>query len=125
MTNSSPVILIAEDEKDLLELYTESLEMFGMKVYGALDGATAWAKFNDLDGKVDLVISDIFMPKMNGVQLMTHIKEHDASIPVFLITGYAHLHTLVEECNYEPDEYLEKPFNLPILLEKINSLINS
>lgn len=116
-------LLIAEDEPDLLDLYTQGFQMFGAEVQGAPDGLKAWELFQELSGEIDLVISDIFMPGMNGAQLMDKIKSHSPDIPVFLITGYAHLRRLVEESEHEPDAYLEKPFDLAELYERIRELI--
>jgi two-component system OmpR family response regulator len=118
-----PVVLVAEDEPDLLFLFQQGLEMIGADVLSAEDGEKAWALFLDRDGKIDLVISDIFMPGINGVQLMGKIKSHSPDVPVFLITGYAHLHTLVEESSAKPDAYLEKPFNLADLFKLIKKLV--
>jgi two-component system cell cycle sensor histidine kinase/response regulator CckA len=116
-------MLIAEDEPDLLYLFQQGLEMIGATVLTAPDGEKAWELFEEQGGKIDLVISDIFMPGMNGVQLMTKVKNKHPDVPVFLITGYAHLRTLVEESNHKPDAYLEKPFNLPDLFRLIKKLV--
>ena len=116
-------LLIAEDEPDLLDLYTQGFEMFGAKVYAASDGVKAWNLFQEIDGQVDVVISDIFMPGMNGAQLMDRIKEHSPDTPVCLITGYAHLRRLVEESKHSPDAFLEKPFDMSDLFQQIRDLI--
>lgn len=121
--SDKPTMLIAEDEPDLLYLFQQGLEMIGAEVLTAPDGQSAWEIFQKRKGKIDLVISDIFMPGLNGVQLMSKVKAHSENIPVFLITGYAHLRTLVEESNHKPDAYLEKPFNLPELFKLIKKLV--
>ena len=118
-------MLVAEDEPDLLFLFQQGLEMIGAEVLTAENGEKAWSIFSEREGKIDLVISDIFMPGLNGVQLMNKVKEHSPDVPVFLITGYAHLHTLVEESNSKPDAYLEKPFNLPDLFALIQKLVHA
>ena len=97
--------------------------MIGAIVLKAEDGERAWEVFQQNEEKVNLVISDIFMPGMNGVQLMNKIKDRKPEIPVFLVTGYAHLRTLVEESAYEPDAYLEKPFNLRDLFSRVRQAL--
>lgn len=97
--------------------------MIGATVLKAEDGERAWDVFQSNADAVDLVISDIFMPGMNGVQLMNKIKDHSPKLPVFLVTGYAHLRTLVEESAYEPDAYLEKPFNLRDLFSRVKQAL--
>lgn len=123
MESKKPTVLIAEDEPDLLDLYRQGLEMIGAIVLKAEDGERAWDVFQSNADAVDLVISDIFMPGMNGVQLMNKIKDHSPKLPVFLVTGYAHLRTLVEESAYEPDAYLEKPFNLRDLFSRVKQAL--
>ncbi|MCB2198343.1 response regulator [bacterium] len=123
MESRKPTVLIAEDEPDLLDLYRQGLEMIGATVLKAEDGERAWDVFQSNADAVDLVISDIFMPGMNGVQLMNKIKDHSPKLPVFLVTGYAHLRTLVEESAYEPDAYLEKPFNLRDLFSRVKQAL--
>jgi len=118
-----PIVLIAEDEPDLLDLYRQGLEMLGAVVLKAEDGDSAWSLFQQNGDTIDLVISDIFMPGINGVQLMNRIKEKNPGLPVFLVTGYAHLRTLVEESAYEPDAYLEKPFNLRDLFRRVKQAL--
>ncbi|GBE30220.1 MAG TPA: response regulator [Bacteroidetes bacterium] len=123
MSTEKLSLLIAEDEPDLLDLYTQGFQMFGAEVHGAPDGLQAWEKFQEISSEIDLVISDIFMPGMNGAQLMDKIKDHSPNVPVFLITGYAHLRRLVEESEHEPDAFLEKPFDLAELFQRIRELI--
>lgn len=123
MAKEKPTVLIAEDEPDLLDLYRQGLEMIGATVVKAEDGEKAWEAFQSHEADIDLVISDIFMPGMNGVQLMNKIKDRNESLPVFLVTGYAHLRTLVEESAYEPDAYLEKPFNLRDLFKRVKEAL--
>ena len=123
MGNRKPTVLIAEDEPDLLDLYRQGLEMIGARVLKAEDGEKAWEVFQENKDDVDLVLSDIFMPGMNGVQLMNKIKDIHSTLPVILVTGYAHLRTLVEESAYEPDAYLEKPFNLRDLFRSVKNAL--
>ncbi len=114
-------ILIVDDEKDLLDLYRQSLEMFGVNVLCASDGQIAWEIYEEKKDIIKLVITDIFMPQMNGVELLDKIKTSNSEIPVILITGYGHLKTLVEESSFVPDGYLEKPFSLPALFKVVSN----
>ena len=69
-----------------------------------------WALYQKV--KPALTISDIYMPKMNGVQLLASIKKHDKTAKVILITGYARFRAMLETCPYQPDGFLQKPFDI-------------
>jgi two-component system, NtrC family, phosphoglycerate transport system response regulator PgtA len=123
VVSEKSTILIVDDENDLLDLYRQSLEMFDVNVLCASDGVMAWSMFKKNIKSINLVISDIFMPQMNGVELLDKIKTADSKLPVILITGYGHLKTLVEESSFAPDGYLEKPFSLPDLFKVVSNFL--
>ena len=83
---SSQTILIAEDSKYILKIITGKLEKAGYKVRTASDGLIAWEtlnsiisgdNFNDINDHINIIISDIEMPQMDGLHLVKNIKDHD------------------------------------------------
>ena len=119
-----PVILIVDDEPDLLDLLAEGLKLVGAEVVRAINGMEGWQIFNGHKKRIDLVICDIYMPEMNGVQLLGKIKQADPELPFILITGYIHLHTLVEESKWKPNGYLEKPFCMYDLYQLVSKHVS-
>ena len=126
MNNASPEIkaLMVDDESSLLDILGDIARIVGVTPILALDGETALKLFKKENP--DIVISDIHMPKLNGIELMKRIKKIDPDKPVILITGYSHYKKLVESSNVKPDGYLEKPFNIQqvinLLLENFPQL---
>ena len=115
---------MVDDESSLLDILGDIARIVGVTPILALDGETALKLFKKENP--DIVISDIHMPKLNGIELMKRIKKIDPDKPVILITGYSHYKKLVDSSNVKPDGYLEKPFNIQqvmnLLLENFPQL---
>ncbi len=122
---NSTTLMVVEDEEDLRELFAEGLSLFGVEVIQARDGQEGWELFQANADTVDAVITDIFMPRMNGIELLNHIKEQSPGTPVMVVTGYAHRHRveLGEECLSPPDAFLEKPFHFDKLVQALTRMI--
>lgn len=115
---SGTKVLIADDEPAQLEHLQKIAEMLGLEVITASDGEQAWEYF-----KVDspaLVISDIYMPHMNGLELMNKIKEVNEACPVILITGYSHY----KNDAIRADGWVTKPIKVKVLVEMILRSLN-
>lgn len=99
-------ILIIEDEEPISELVKINLNMAGYEVIQAMDGEEGLKILNE--GKVDLVILDIMLPKIDGYTLMPHILQKD--IPVIVLTAKDSLRDKVVGLNMGADDYITKPF---------------
>ena len=117
-------VLVVEDEPALRRLISVSLEKRGYAVFAAEDGTEAIRIIENNAGKIDLVVSDIMMPKLNGLELMKRAALLRPGMQFLLISGYMEDITGQAE-NLPPDAgYLEKPF-LPIeLARKVRALLN-
>lgn len=118
---SGAKILVADDEPIIREHLKKIGEMLGFKVHTAADGSDAWESYKMLFP--DLVVLDIYMPKMNGLTVMNKIKEKDDSCPVLLITGYSHYKQLVQNNQIKPDGFVAKPFSVQTIVNEILKLI--
>lgn len=118
-------ILLADDEDLLREGVREILETSGYTVIEARDGQEALAQFQA--SKVDLVITDVVMPNMDGVDFVTQLREHNADLPVLTISGGSRVvsarfgldSALLSGANAS----LTKPFTAKQLLEKVSQLL--
>jgi PAS domain S-box-containing protein len=122
--SGTETVLVAEDDPALRKLISVSLEKHGYAVFAVEDGTEAMRLIENNAGKIDLVVSDIMMPKMNGLELRKKAILLRPEMRFLLISGY------VEDIpgqaeNLPPDaDYLEKPF-LPIeLARKVRALLN-
>ena len=105
---SQEVILVVEDDADLRSALCDTLSLAGYITETADNGATAL----DLLGRkeIDMVITDIQMPEMDGHALLKQIKTQSPDIPVMLMTAYGSIQMAVEAMRDGAVDYLSKPF---------------
>jgi DNA-binding NtrC family response regulator len=103
-------ILIADDDLSMRMALAESLESCGFEVETAENGADALKKFQQ--GKFEVVITDMRMPKMTGMDVLRGVKKISPQIPVILITAYGTIKTAVEAMKEGASEFIMKPFSL-------------
>ncbi len=103
-------ILIIDDEEDILEMLSDVIQKWGYLPIVARDGADALEKFNEVP--VDLVLSDIRMPKIDGLTLLERIKKINPQTVVILLTGYPSVESAVRAMKDGAFDYLTKPINL-------------
>ncbi|WAC13014.1 hybrid sensor histidine kinase/response regulator transcription factor [Dyadobacter pollutisoli] len=117
-------ILIVEDNTDLRR-YLSSLFQDLYEVFLSPDGSDGWAKATEI--LPDLIISDVNMPEMNGLDLSKKIKQNlkTTHIPVILLTARAAAVQELEGLETGADDYIVKPFNEDILKAKINTLLHN
>jgi EAL domain-containing protein (putative c-di-GMP-specific phosphodiesterase class I) len=110
-------VLVVDDERDLLDVFGAMLTDAGWQVDTAPDGRQA---LNLVDGnRYEVVLSDIDMPAMNGVQLLREIRGRDLDVPVLLITGHPRVDTAVEALEHGALRYLRKPIRERDLLSAV------
>lgn len=112
-------ILYVEDEEQILNELSSTIEIFFKKVIVAKDGKEGFEKYKEFKNEIDLIISDINMPIMNGIELLKSIREVDLNIPFFFTTAYTDRNYLVESIKNDVQDYFVKPLNIEILLEKV------
>lgn len=103
-------ILIADDDVSMRAALSESLESCGYEVATAENGADALQKFRE--GRFEVVITDMRMPKMSGMDVLRGIKKISPATPVILITAYGTVNTAVEAMKEGAAEFIIKPFSL-------------
>jgi two-component system response regulator AtoC len=104
-----PQILIADDEANLRRVVAAQLERDGFEVHAVADGEEAVEFLRE--HHVDLVISDLRMPKLDGMALLDHVVAHHAEIPVILITAHGTVDTAVKALKKGAFDYVTKPFD--------------
>ncbi len=117
-------LLIVEDNEDLRN-YLVSLFHSSFETHAAANGKEGWEKAKTL--QPDLILSDVMMPVMNGLEFCEKIKSHPktAHIPLVLLTARAATVHELEGLESGADDYMVKPFNPKILHSKLLSLLNN
>jgi DNA-binding NtrC family response regulator len=102
-------ILLVDDEKSLLTTLEMLLSSEGYEVETACGGREGLARLSE-DKPLDLLISDVKMPEVDGIQILRAAKKMDPCLPVVLVTAHADLQVAINACNEGAYYFLEKPF---------------
>lgn len=114
-------ILVVDDEPNYLVVLSEILRDEGFEVFTAESANEALPVIRESD--LDLVISDMKMPGMDGIQFLENIKKINRELPVILITAYAEVEKAVEAMRLGAFNYIAKPFSNEALLASVNKAI--
>ena len=114
-------ILIVEDDVELRQLFARVLEKNGYQVVAAEDGAEAMKILGR--GYVDLIISDIMMPVMDGNALVRALREDGVKTPVLMITAKSTLDDMREGFLSGTDDYMVKPVNVNEMVLRVGALL--
>ncbi|MGH2648540.1 MAG: sigma-54-dependent transcriptional regulator [Ginsengibacter sp.] len=109
-----PSILIIDDEKSIRKTLTEILSYEGYKIEEAADGEEGLKKFRERN--FDLVLCDIKMPKLDGIEFLEKAKEINDEVPIIIISGHGNIETAVEAVKKGAYDYISKPPDLNRLL---------
>ena len=113
-------LLVVEDDKMIREGICEFLSEFGYKTYQAEDGKQAISIFEN--NEINLAILDIQLPYINGLEVLKKIRE-TSDIPAIMLTAFSDEEYKINAFTSLADGYIEKPFSLPVLKVRIESLI--
>jgi CheY-like chemotaxis protein len=125
MAKTSPLILLVEDEELLLAGVQEMLEIQGYKVVTAQNGSLALACLSE--HPVDLVITDLVMPQMDGVEFVTQLRKFNPDVPVIVVSGSTR--NIMQRYGIDTIEVpganasLPKPFKGADLMAQIQSVL--
>lgn len=117
-----PDILIIDDEKAIRKTLTEILSFEGYKIDEAADGEEGLKKFKEKN--YDLVLCDIKMPKLDGIEFLQKAGEANPDIPVIMISGHGNIETAVEAVKKGAFDYISKPPDLNRLLITIRNAMD-
>lgn len=112
-------ILIVDDEVDFSEALAERLEMRNFEAMTASSAQEAIEKIR-AGGTPDVVVLDLKMPGMDGIETLELIKQYDPSIEVILLTGHGSTESGIAGMKRGLFDYLMKPVELKVLVDKIN-----
>lgn len=112
-------ILVVEDDQSIREGIAAFLSEFGYTMVEAKDGREALLKFNK---ELHLVILDIQIPFVNGLEVLKEIRRQ-SKLPVLILTAFSDEEYKIDAFTHLADGYMEKPFSLPLLKARIDSLI--
>jgi two-component system nitrogen regulation response regulator NtrX len=115
-------ILIIDDEKAIRKTLSEILSFEGYKIEEAADGEEGLKKFKDKN--YDVVLCDIKMPKLDGIEFLQKASEANSDIPIIMISGHGNIETAVEAVKKGAYDYISKPPDLNRLLITIRNAMD-
>ena len=121
---TTKTVLIVEDEQFVREMAETMLHRMGYRVFSASDGEMAVAIFTQHVAETDVVLCDLSMPKMNGIETMAAIRNIRSDIPVILASGHIESDAMAgaQEQKHPPEAFLHKPYrrtDLKAALERV------
>jgi two-component system, OmpR family, KDP operon response regulator KdpE len=120
MSTIRPAVLIVDDEKRLRDFVRRNLEVRNFEVLTSANGLEALAHFQNRS--VDLVIVDLMMPHMNGLETIRRIRE-SSLVPIIVLSALGEEADKVQALNLGADDYLTKPFGVDELLARIKAVL--
>ncbi len=119
----SASILLVDDDREILKALTKVLEKEGYRVTACADARDALAEIRGQPGAVDLVISDISMPRMQGFEFLAELKSLAPGLPVIVISAFGDWGQCRDALRQGAYEYLSKPLDKPALLTTIRRVL--
>lgn len=117
------LVLLAEDEPAVRGLVKKILERAGFRVLAAEDGEAAWELAEALDHPLDLLVTDVVMPRLYGTELAARLAEAQPHLPTLFMSGYTDNERLRRGALDPGQAFLEKPFTPDELLRTARTLL--
>jgi len=116
-------VLIIEDDRDITDLVAIHLKDLGYILHKAYDGEAGLAKV--LSENYDLVILDLMLPKLDGLEVCKRIRERDKALPIIMLTSRSEEMDKILGLELGADDYIVKPFSIRELLARIKTNLRS
>ena len=121
MTQTNPKILLAEDDNDMRRFLVKALENAGYQVIDYDNGMSAYRRLRE--EPFELLLTDIVMPEMDGIELARRAAELDPDIKIMFITGFSAVTLNTETLAPKEAKILSKPFHLKTLVNEVDRLL--
>ena len=114
-------VLIVDDDRGVREALAEFLESLEYSVVTAEDGQDALKKYRE--GEIDIILADLIMPNMDGMELLKRIREVNDDLIFLMITGHPSISTAVGSISLGADDYVTKPFHLEEVKTRVTKAV--
>jgi two-component system alkaline phosphatase synthesis response regulator PhoP len=115
-------VLIVDDEEDILTFLSYQFNKNGFDVTTALDGALGLSEFEDKE--FDIILTDIRMPNMDGIEMCVEIRKKDIITPIVFLTAVTDDYKILHAMRTGADQFLDKPIKLDELMYIVNGFLN-
>ena len=125
LKDGNETILVAEDDRELLSATSELLTAHGYKVLQAVSGVAALKVLEEKPMPVDMLLTDVIMPGMNGVELAAQVANLQLGNRTLFMSGYSSEHVVLAQLLESQANYLQKPFSPAVLLRKVREVLDA
>jgi DNA-binding NtrC family response regulator len=117
-----PIVLLVDDEAPFVDTMTKRLTKRKLTVFKSYSGEEALETLKE-NSQIDLVILDVKMPGMDGIETLKEIRKEFPLVEVIMLTGHATVETSIEGMRLGAFDYLMKPCDMDVLIEKVNAAV--
>jgi len=118
-----PIVLLVDDEAPFVDTMTKRLAKRKLTIFKSYSGEEALETLKQ-NSKIDLVILDVKMPGMDGIETLKEIRKEFPLVEVIMLTGHATVETSIEGMRLGAFDYLMKPCDMDVLIEKVNAAVS-
>ena len=118
-------VLVCDDEELILEMTTDFLEIDGHQVYACEDGESGLERYQQMKDEIDLVLIDMIMPGIDGVELFSKLSEVNPSVKVILSSGFPANDQIRELLDNGLSGFLQKPYRKQELSDEVKRVLTS
>lgn len=115
-------VLYAEDDSTLREITEKTLELLVGKVYSVSDGMEALSIYEN--NPIDIVILDIYMGSISGIEVARKIRQNNDKIPIIIVSGSVQTQDLLAACKLNLVDYIQKPIEFDALINVLSSTVD-
>ena len=119
---ASPVILVVDDEKSVLDCLSEILRLQGYRVLSTEDGVKALKIYKDRGQEIDLILTDLVMPGLSGMEMLQSMQAINPGLKAIVMSGYSEMISRVQESGFTGGR-LAKPFGVNQLTNEITHML--
>jgi DNA-binding NtrC family response regulator len=116
-------VLLVDDEKEFIETMSKRLGKRDFKILTAFSGMEALEKIAEKENAVEVVILDVKMPGMDGIETLDEIKRKYPLMEVIMLTGHGTVNSAIEGLKKGAFDFLMKPCEIDVLVSKVNAAI--
>jgi PAS domain S-box-containing protein len=118
------MILVIDDEENIVQITVATLEHFGYRAVSATDGAKGLAVYKSMPGEIDLILTDMLMPEMDGPSMIKSLRSVDPKIKIVGMSGLMNAEQTAELERLQVDSFLTKPFTAEKLLNAMSDVLS-
>ncbi len=112
-------VLLVEDEQSVLDKISITLETIGANVLTAVNGIEGLTQYEKTKNKIDIIVTDIVMPHMDGIEMISKIRDSNFEIPIIVASAFDDKETLQKIINLNIDGFINKPINMQKLINTL------